>query len=507
MSFINSIFSWIITKRIHQIELFIKHPHDVQNDVFNYLIKESKHTEWGETHGYSNINSISSFKKNVPLNNYEGLKSFIDRERRGEKDILWPGETKWFAKSSGTTSDKSKFIPVSKESLEDCHFKGGKDMLALYHHNKQNTKIFEGKSLVVGGSTQINPLHSDGYYGDLSAIIIKNLPFWVEYKRTPNISIALLSEWENKINKMAQQTSQEDVTNISGVPSWTKVLLQKVLEITGAKTVKEVWPNLELFMHGGVSFLPYKKSYEKLIGINTPIDYLETYNASEGFFGIQYKQTSSEILLMLDYGIFYEFIPKSEWDKENPKTILLDQVKTNEVYEMVISTNAGLWRYRIGDTITFTSLSPFMIKVAGRTKHFINAFGEELMINNSEKALEIVCKKLDIEITDYTAGPYFYDDGEKGYHEWVIELNKQLDESNAKVFTKLLDEELKKLNSDYEAKRHKNMLLQLPKIHFLPKGSFYDWMKKRGKLGGQNKVPRLSNSRKFVDGILDYINT
>lgn len=505
MTLLNSLFSWIIKKRIHQIELFTKHPLEVQGEVFMNLIDRGKETFWGKKYGYHDIKDFKTYCDRVPLSSYEDLKRYIERQKKGEKNILWPGEVKWFAKSSGTTSDKSKYIPVSKESLEDCHYKAGKDMLALYYHNKPHTEIFDGKSLVVGGSTQINHFSSDSYYGDLSAIIIKNLPFWVEYRRTPNISVALLSEWEEKIEKMAKITADEDVTNISGVPSWTLVLLKRILEIKNASNILDVWPNLELYMHGGVSFTPYKDSFQKIIGKNNHIDFLETYNASEGFFGIQYKPDSSEMLLMLDYGIFYEFVPQSEWNKEHPQTILLDEVQVGEVYELIISTNGGLWRYRLGDTITFTSTAPFLIKVAGRTKHFINAFGEELMIHNVDKALAIASHKTEALIADYTAAPKFGDKTGEGCHEWIIEFEKE--PTNIDEFKKIFDKELKQQNSDYEAKRHKNMVLKEPKFHVVPPKTFYNWMKSRGKLGGQNKVPRLSNDRKFVDAILQFINS
>jgi hypothetical protein len=502
MEILNSIFSWIIKKRIHQIELFKKYPHEVQLEWFSKLINAATETEWGHKYDFSSIRKIKDFQQRVPLQDYDSLKPYIERQQKGEKNILWPGEIKWFAKSSGTTSDKSKFIPVSIESLEECHYKGGKDMLSIYYNLKDESKLFSGKSLIVGGSSQINHFSPDSYYGDLSAIIIRNLPFWVEHKRTPDISIALMSEWEEKIEKMAETTSKEDVTNISGVPSWTLVLLKRILEITGKKSIKEVWPNLELYIHGGVNFTPYREQYHKIIPEGT-INYMETYNASEGFFGIQDDLLKEELLLMLDYGIFYEFIPLSEINKENPPTLTLDEVSTGVNYALVISTNGGLWRYKIGDTVEFTSIYPYKIKVTGRTKHFINVFGEELIEENAENALKIACEKTESIIREYTAGPVYMSDKNAGSHEWLIEFEKK--PNNIEYFTEVLDNALKSLNSDYEAKRHKNMALKQPVVKEIPQGTFYGWMKYRGKLGGQNKIPRLSNNRNYIQQIYNYI--
>ena len=494
MEFLNSIFSWIIKKRIHQIELFEKYPIEVQNDVFKKLVQTARNTEWGKTYEYNTIQSYQDYKKRVPIQDYEDVKKNVLRMKHGEQDVLWPGEVKWFAKSSGTTNDKSKFIPVSKESLENCHYKAGKDLLSIYCNNKENSRLFSGKSLVVGGSSQVNQFASDSYYGDLSAIIIRNLPFWVEYRRTPDLSIALMSEWEEKLEKLASSTAQEDVTNIAGVPSWTLVLLNRILEITGKKSIAEVWPHLELYMHGGVSFAPYKKQFQNIISSKT-INYMETYNASEGFFGIQNDLNSADMLLMLDYGIFYEFIPCNNPDKIHS----LEEVELNKNYELVISTNAGLWRYKIGDTIQFTSLYPFKIVVTGRVKQHINVFGEELMIDNTEKALKIACEKTDCLVSDYTVAPVFMEEGNKGRHEWLIEFSKP--PQNLDYFSETLDNALKSLNSDYEAKRYKGLALENLLLTPLPVGTFYKWMKKRGKLGGQNKVPRLSNDRKYADDI------
>jgi hypothetical protein len=503
MELLNSIFSWIIKKRIHQIELFKKYPLEVQNELIFRLVEDAESTKWGKKHKYKKIKSLKEYKKHIPISDYEDLKPWIIKMKQGQKDILWPGEVKWFAQSSGTTSDKSKFIPVSKASLEDCHYKAGKDMLSIYYNQRPDSKLFNGKSLAVGGSSQINQFSSDSYYGDLSAIIIKNLPFWVEYRRTPDKSIALMSEWEEKIYKMAETTSKEDVTNISGVPSWTLVLIKKILEITGKKYITDVWPNLELFMHGGVSFKPYRAQYEALMG-KQKIDYLETYNASEGFFGIQDELDSDSMLLMLDYGVYYEFAPLEEVDKEHPSTLGLDEVELNRNYAMIISTNGGLWRYMIGDTICFTSLQPFRIKVTGRTKHFINAFGEELIIDNAEKAMNIACEKTKSRVSEYTAAPIYMTNSDRGTHEWIIEFD--VVPKNLEFFTEMLDNALKSINSDYEAKRYKDIALTMPIVNIVKKGTFYEWLKSKGKLGGQHKVPRLSNERIHIEAIKDFIN-
>ncbi|MCB9361457.1 MAG: GH3 auxin-responsive promoter family protein [Flavobacteriales bacterium] len=502
MEIINSVFSWIIKQRIHQMELFIKYPAEVQNELLLELIKTAKNTEWGKKHNYSNIRSYNEFKKNVPLQDYESLKTDILRIKEGEQNILWPTEIKWFAKSSGTVTGKSKFIPVSKEALIDCHYKGGKDLLSIYHNNHPDSKLILGKVLVVGGSSQINQLNSGSYTGDLSAIIMKNFPFWVEQRRVPNMEVALMAEWEEKIEKMAISTAKEDVSNISGVPSWTLILLQKILEITKANNIAEVWPNLEMYMHGGVNFLPYKNQFNQLMGGNQ-LNYYENYNASEGFFGLQDQSNSDEMLLMLDYGIFYEFIPIEYTAEEQPNTLILEEVELNKNYEVVISTNAGLWRYRVGDTVKFTSLSPYRIQVTGRTKHFINAFGEELIIENAEMALAIACQKTKSSIRDYTVAPIYIENKRNGKHQWLIEFEVQ--PNNLDYFIEILDNGLKSLNSDYEAKRYKNLILALLEVISLPEGTFYRWMKENNKLGGQHKVPRLSNNRNIVDQILKMV--
>ncbi|MGB1003592.1 MAG: GH3 auxin-responsive promoter family protein [Salibacteraceae bacterium] len=489
-------------KRIHQIDLFIKYPEEVQLDWFKTLIKESENTLWGKEHNYSKIKSIEDFKKRVPLQDYNSLKPYIDKARDGQRDVLWPGETKWFAKSSGTTEDKSKFIPVTTEALETCHYKGGKDLISLYIKYMPDSKMFTGRGLVLGGSSEINKSNPSSYSGDLSSIIIDNLPIWAELHRTPSKKIALMSEWEEKLDRMAETTSEQNITTLAGVPSWTLVLLKKVLKLKGAKTISEVWPNLETYTHGGVSFLPFKDQFDQIFNLPN-LNYMETYSASEGFFGLQDQygeDFDGGLLLMLDYGVFYEFLPMEDFDKENPETVGLSGVKLGKHYAIIISTNAGLWRYMLGDTIMFTSVDPFRIRVTGRTKQYINVFGEELMVENVEKAINVACARTNAVITEFSGCPIFMEDESKGGHEWVIEFSK--DPENINQFAEVFDTALKSVNSDYEAKRYMDFVLGFPKVHKMPENTFYNWMKNKGKLGGQNKVPRLSNTRKYVDEIL-----
>jgi len=500
MSLIHSIVSWVMKQRVHQIELFLKYPHEVQLDWFKKLIQSARDTEFGKQHNFKDISSYRQFAEQVPVRDYEALKPYIDRMMMGEQNVLWASEIRWFAKSSGTTSDKSKFIPLSQESLEECHFKGGKDMLAIYCNNHPESKIFSGKGLTLGGSHQINVKSGNTWFGDLSAIIMEHLPVWVEYMRTPDLNIALLGEWESKLERIAHHTIEEDVTNLSGVPSWMLVLLQRILEIKGSNNLLDIWPNLELFMHGGVNFGPYRDQYKALIPSNQ-MHYLETYNASEGFFGIQDRDAHDDMLLMLDYGIFYEFIPADQFESNNPKVLWLDEVQTDVNYVVLITTNGGLWRYVIGDVIRFSSINPYRMRIVGRTKQYINTFGEELMVDNAERALAIACEKTGAIVREYTAGPVYMELNNSGGHEWIIEFDKVPE--NLGYFTEVLDNALKTLNSDYEAKRYKNMTLAEPLVHVAEQGTFYNWMKQRGKLGGQNKVPRLANDRRYLDGLLN----
>ncbi len=498
----NSIFAWIINKRMHQIDLFRKYPHEVQNELFEHLILMARYTEYGLKHNFEDIAVYADFKKQVPLQDYEDIQPWVDRLINNEQNLLWPTETKWFAKSSGTTSSRSKLIPVTRESLEECHYKGGKDLLAIYYDSIPNRKLYNGKHLIVGGSAQINHLSEDSYYGDLSAIIVKNLPWWAELRRTPSKEIALMSEWESKIEKMALSTIEEDVYILAGVPSWTMVLANKILEITGKNNLKEVWPNLELFMHGGVNFEPYREQFKRLIP-DPEMHYVETYNASEGFFGIQDIVDTGDLLLMLDYGIFYEFIPMESFNGVNSTTVVdLSQVEPGVNYAMVISTNAGIWRYIIGDTVMFTSTLPYRFKITGRTKSFINTFGEEVIVDNADQAIAYASKKTGAQIRDYTASPIYMKDLERGGHEWLVEFITPPDDLDR--FKYLLDERLRELNSDYDAKRYNNMILAEPLIRCVAEGTFDNWLKSKGKLGGQHKVPRLANNREIMEQILQF---
>ncbi len=499
----NSIASWFLKKRIHQMELFIKYPIEVQNELLDTLIKNARETEVGKLYDFNSIKNYKSFKNRVPIVDYDKIEKLIDRSRKGEQNIFWPTQIKWFAKSSGTTNSKSKFIPVSNESLEDCHYKAGKDMLSIYFNNNEDSELLSGKSLRLGGSSE---LYNDNntYFGDLSAIIIDNLPFWAELSSTPSHKVSLMSEWESKMKAIIKESIPENVTSLFGVPSWMLVLLNNLIKKTKKNNILEIWPNLEVYFHGGINFKPYKSEYQKLFP-DKNFKYYEIYNASEGFFGIQDQNNSDELLLMLDYGIFYEFIPldsKNEYDEEN--IISLEEIKLFVNYAIVISTNAGLWRYKIGDTIQFTSISPYRIKVLGRIKHHINAFGEELIIDNTEKALSKVLSKTGHEIVDYTAAPIFMKNKEKGAHEWMIEFKKN--PKDIEKFNFLLDKELKNLNSDYEAKRYKNITLDFPRINIAKKGLFYNWLRKNNKLGGQHKIPRLSNQRDLMDELKNMNN-
>ena len=495
---VNSIISWFLKKRKHQMELFLKYPINVQDELLQQLLYKAQHTEVGKKYNFSSIKTYNEFSKKVPIQQYESIEPMIERTRLGEQNVFWPTDIKWFAKSSGTTNSKSKFIPVSDEALEDCHFKAGKDMLCLYFNNNDSAQLFIGKGLGLGGSCHIYK-DNNSYFGDLSAIIIENLPFWADYSSAPKQETALMSEWETKLKAIVDETIHEDITSLVGVPSWMLILLNKVLERTGKKNILEVWPNLEVYFHGGVNFNPYREQFKKLIPKKN-FKYFETYNASEGFFAIQDVNYSFDLLLMLDYGIFYEFIPMDAFDGENSQAIPLSKVKLNKNYALVITTNGGLWRYLIGDTIKFTSLTPHRIRITGRTKHFINVFGEELIIENAEIALKKACLKTGAEISEYTAAPIFMKKGKSGGHEWLIEFKKHPESIN--YFTELLDNALKSINSDYEAKRYNNMALSMPKINVAEEGLFYKWLKTQGKLGGQHKVPRLSNSRNHLEELM-----
>ncbi len=496
MAIIPSIVSWLNTKRINQIDLFRKYPLETQQETIYKLLAKAATTEWGKQHQYSSVTSISDYQNRFPVQTYEDLIPYVERLRKGENNLLWPGEIKWFAKSSGTTSTKSKFIPMTNDSLEKCHYRAAKDILIIYTMNNPATGIFSGKSLTLGGSHKIDNYSNDTLYGDLSAILIENAPFWVDIIRTPKSKIALLEDFEEKLNTITRTTINENVTNIAGVPSWYLVLIKQVLAYTGKSNLLDVWPNLEVFFHGGVSFTPYREQFKNLIR-GAQMNYMETYNASEGFFGMQDDPKRDDMLLMLDYGIFYEFIPADRMTSGSTPALTLGEVEKDVNYAIVISTNGGLWRYMMGDTVIFTELNPFRFRISGRTKHFINVFGEEVIIDNAEKALESACRKTGALITEYTAGPVFMSADSKGSHEWLIEFERE--PSNLLQFTETLDDVLKSVNSDYEAKRHKDLNLVMPVVRPLPKDTFNKWLISKNKFGGQNKVPRLSNSRDYIE--------
>lgn len=503
MTLLNSIASWWMKKRMHQIELFMKYPHDVQQESLKKLLSSAKDTEWGKQFNYRSIQNAEQYKSIVPIQDYDSLKPYIERVRRGEQNIIWNTDIKWFAKSSGTTGDKSKYIPVSKESLDECHYNGGRDMIAIYCSLYPETQLFTGKNLALGGSLSTDNFGDyESQNGDLSAIVMNNLPMWAEFFRAPDISIALMDKWDDKLEKLSYAIADENMVSLAGVPSWMLLIIKRVLEIKNKKAITDVWPNLEVYFHGGVNFTPYREQFKSVF--NTPkVNFLELYNASEGFFGIQDQKDSEELLLMLDYGIYYEFIPMDQLGKENPKVLGLDEVILGVNYALLISTTGGLWRYLVGDTIQFTTLHPYRFKITGRTKHFMNAFGEELVVHNADKALSIACEKSGAQIREYTAAPVYMNNNESGAHEWLIEFEKM--PSTLEYFTEMLDNALKAINSDYEAKRYKNMILKMPIVRAVPDNTFYKWFQSKNKLGGQHKVPRLSNDRKHVEEILGLV--
>ena len=489
--------------RLWRIENWSNHPVAVQREVLQDLITTAQYTEFGRKYNFSKLFTLKEFKKHVPIHEYDDIKPYILRMMNGEENILWDTPVNWFAKSSGTTSDKSKFIPISEESLQDNHFQASKDLLSNYYKNFPSSDLLTGKGLVVGGSHQISKVNDDIQYGDLSAVLMQNSPFWGQWIRTPELSVALLDEWEEKIEKLAQVTAEENVTSLAGVPTWTILLLKRILEIKGKTTIKEVWPNLELYINGGVSFVPYKEQFDKIIG--GKINYLEIYNASEGFIAAQVNPDDDGMLLFTEHGIFYEFMPVEEYGNESPKTVGLNNVAIGKNYALVMSTTGGLWRYLIGDTVQFTSLNPYKIKITGRLKHYMNAFGEEVIVDNSDNAIAHAAEKTNAIVNDYTAAPVYFTQDSNGAHEWLIEFEKEPDDFNKFIIE--LDTALKNINSDYEAKRHKSIALRLPIVHKLAAGTFTEWLRSKGKLGGQHKVPRLSNERGILEEILAIKNS
>jgi hypothetical protein len=495
---INNIAKSYFSSQFKEVERVMYYPHDCQKQCFDNLINKAKHTEWGKKFDYCSINHYDTFKERVPVNDYNSLYPYIERMIMGEKDVLWRGKTTWFSKSSGTSGSKSKYIPVSLDALYNCNYKGGKDTFALYLNNRPDSKLYAGKYLSLTGSWRSFEMNAKAYCGDVSAILLNFIPLWAHYFRTPSKEIALMNNWNEKVEAFAQYTRKQNVSSLAGVPSWILMIIYRILELEQKEDLSTVWPNLELFMHGGVNFIPYKNQYNALIP-SDKIYYQQVYNASEGYFAAQDLSNSDDMLLFLNNGVFYEFIPLNEFNKANPETLTLEDVKTGVNYALVISTNAGLWRYAIGDVIQFTSLNPYRIIVSGRTTHFLNAFGEELIVDNAEKALKEACLQTLSEISEYTAAPVYLESDTKAAHEWLIEFKQE--PTDIKLFTNILDTELKKLNSDYEAKRFDDILLQTPIVQSIPEGTFVKWLASRDKLGGQYKVARLSNNRQIVEEI------
>jgi phenylacetate-coenzyme A ligase PaaK-like adenylate-forming protein len=495
--FINNYLSFHYRKVHH----FLDHPIQTQENVLKYLLSNGMETYFGQQHQFSSIHNKDDFRKKVPVSNYEMLRPYLDKIIVEKKtNILWNKPVKWFAMSSGTTEDKSKYIPVTEESLHGGHYECGRQMLSIYTRNNRESRFLLGKTLILGGSKQYNHIGGGIFTGDISAILVKNLNFLAKRGRTPE-SIALLSDWEEKLEALTEYAMKHDIRALMGVPSWLLILLKKIRQESG-KSLSDLWPHLEVFFHGGVNFDPYEEQYNKLIG-KPGMQYWETYNASEGFFGVQYDKSSKDMLLMLDNGIYYEFVPSQEWGKASPESVTLDEIKIGENYAVVISSNGGLWRYQLGDTIQFTSTHPYLFRITGRTKSFINAFGEELIVDNAEKALAKVCQQMGVEIGEYTAAPIYFAENKKGAHEWAIEFDTEPSDLNQ--FIEKFDQALKSVNSDYEAKRSHNLSLQLPVVRVLPKGTFFAWMESRNRLGGQNKVPKLANHRNYMDELLTFI--
>ncbi|MCB2410416.1 GH3 auxin-responsive promoter family protein [Hymenobacter lucidus] len=504
---IDSILTWTVQRRLASIDHFRQHPHEVQARVLQELLLKARATEWGQRYGFADAPNAAEFARRVPISSYEALYPAIERVLRGEPDVLWPGRVQWFAKSSGTTNARSKFIPVTREALHECHYRAGRDMTALATALYPENRVLAGKTLSLGGTHAPNPFRpdeADSRVGDVSAVIMQNLPSWAEYLRTPPLELALLDEWEEKIERIARHVLTVDVSVLAGVPTWMIVLLRRVTELAGASNITEVWPNLSLFLHGAVAFGPYRELFRQLIP-SEQMSYLEIYNASEGYLALQDQRGSEDLLLLLDHGIYYEFMPLDQFDAEHPQAVPLDQVELGKTYALVLSTNAGLWRYSIGDTVRFTSLAPYRIRITGRTKHFLNAFGEEVVIENADAAIAAACRATGTTVRDYTAAPIYFDASaaSRGGHQWLIEFSQPPQQPER--FTAVLDQKLRELNSDYDAKRHRNLALEPPMLTVASTGTFTRWLASKGKLGGQHKVPRLSNSREIIEEVLRQV--
>ena len=481
-------------------------PLKTQNRLLTGLLRRACHTEWGRRYGFGENPTPADFARRVPMSTYEQLYPELERVLRGAPDVLWPGPVRWFAKSSGTTNARSKYIPLTDESLRQGHYRAGRDMLALSTYLYPENRLLAGKTLSLGGALSPNPLRpaaADSWVGDVSAIIMQRLPNWAQAIRTPPLALALLDEWEEKIERIARHALHVDVRVLAGVPTWMIVLLRRVTELAGADNIMQVWPNLRLFLHGAVAFGPYRELFRQLIP-DEQMRYLEIYNASEGYFALQDQSDSEDLLLLLDHGIYYEFLPAAEFERADPRPVPLRDVELGKSYALVISTNAGLWRYLIGDTVRFTSLAPYRVRITGRTKHFLNAFGEEVVIENAEAAVAAAARATATTVRDFTAAPIFFTAQERtsrGGHEWAVEFAGPPPVEPAR-FIEALDTTLRALNSDYDAKRHRDLALGPPQLRVLPAGTFQAWLAGQGKLGGQHKVPRLSNSRQVLEAVL-----
>ncbi|HMO38438.1 MAG TPA: GH3 auxin-responsive promoter family protein [Saprospiraceae bacterium] len=500
---INRAFRWYHRQRYRNIVHFMEHPHEVQLALWKQLLEATRHTEWGRRFDYRTIRNPATFAERIPVQSYDDLKPYIERMMHGEKDVLWGGQVRWFSKSSGTTSDKSKFIPVSTQNLKECHIKGSWDTMTLFYHNRPDARQFELKSMIMGGSLERFEPHPKTMIGDVSAVMMQHMPLVGRPFFLPDVKTALIADWEEKLELLAQAGAREpNVVMIGGVPTWTLVLFRRILEITGKEHILEVWPHFQVYIHGGVSFTPYRKQFESFFPSES-VSYQEIYNASEGYFAVQNDFSADDMLLLLQNGIYYEFLPMEEWRREFPRAIPLWEVQPGKNYALVISTNSGLWRYTPGDTVQFTSVKPYKIRITGRTKQFVNAFGEEVIVENTDRALAETCRELDAIVSEYTVAPIYFKNQDKGGHEWLVEFTKA--PTDLEHFTTLLDKNLQKVNSDYEAKRYRSMALERLRLRTLPSGTFHNWLRSKGKIGGQHKVPRLSNDREYIEEILEFI--
>ncbi len=503
---VNSCFRWYYKYRYRQMEHFMKHPFEVQNALFKNLIQSASHTEWGKKHNYKSIKTVEVFRKNVPIQDYESHKPYITRMMEGESDVLWNGKVELYSKSSGTTNDKSKFIPVSRQNFQGCHIRGSWDTMSIVYEKIPDCSVFAGKNFLMGGNRTKYKPGLNTIYGDVSALMIYDMPKVARPFFEPDFDIIFRDDWESKIQLMAEVACRKDVAPmikmVGGVPTWIIVFFRHILELSGKSNMLEVWPNFELYIHGGVSMAPYWEQFHRFLP-SEKVRSVEVYNASEGYFAAQLNLDQDDMLLFLKNGVYYEFLPMEEWYKDDPQAISLEEVEIGKNYAMVISTNAGLWRYLIGDTVTFTSKFPFKIKITGRTQQFVNAFGEEVMVSNTDRAIAETCHEMNAIISEYTVAPVYIQGANKGGHEWLIEFEKE--PADLEAFNTLLDQKLQKINSDYEAKRYKNMALEQLRMRPLPKGTFLNWLRSKGKYGNQNKVPRLANDRQYVDDILSFM--